>query len=208
MENKFIPCEIKFKVLEDEKPDFGKFIASKDMQSIFYLREKFRDKKTKFGELELYDFSVENELIKAKTSIIRYLGENFDEFLVVEPYVVDEKGNFLADYKNFYVMHAQSTGNFIVKSPCYPEENPWGMLFFESYRYCAVVDNRDENRDIYRLHYTAATMEMDMREFWFTTFDINAINYKESYIKKLEAEKEQAEKELYLKLKEKFEKNG
>jgi predicted nucleotidyltransferase component of viral defense system len=204
MENKFIPCEIKFKVLEDEKPDFGKFIASKDMQTIFYLREKFRDKKTKFGELELYDFSVENELIKAKTSRIRYLGENFDDFLVVEPYVVDEKGNFLADYKNFYVMHAQTTGNFIVKLPCYPEENPCGMLLFESYRYCAVVDSRG----LYRLNYIAATMEMDMREFWFTKANIDAINYKESYIKKLEREKEQAEKELYLKLKEKFEKNG
>ncbi len=201
MEQKYIPCEIKFKILNDEVADFNKFIATKDMKKIFYLDEKFKNSKIKLNDEEFYYFRIEYELIKFTDLVANVFCKDFSEFIVVEPYVEDCNGKFLADYKNFCVIHAQIANIHILKLPTYPVGQPNGLSDFDKYKFWAEINSYG----MYRLHYSAATMELEMRGFCFKSIEINNFRYKDSYIAEMEELKLKKEKELYLQLKNKFE---
>ena len=203
MEQKYIPCEIKFKILNDEVVDFNKFIATKDMKNIFYLHEKFKNEKFRIqvGEEEFYYFRIEYELIKFPYFVANIFCKDFNEYIVVEPYVEDCNGKFLADYKNFCVIHAQVANVNVVKLPTYPVAQPNGLRNFDKYKFWAEITSYG----MYRLHYSAATMELEMRGFCFKSPEINNFRYKDSYIAEMEELKLKKEKELYLQLKSKFE---
>jgi hypothetical protein len=90
-----------------------------------------------------------------------------------------------------------------VKLPTYPATQPNGLRNFEKYKFWAELNSYG----MYRLHYTSATMEDDMKAFCFRSISNTNFEYKDSYIAELKELEERKEKELYLKLKEKFESN-
>lgn len=193
-------CKIKYKIIEGEKPDFGKFLASKDMTFIFYLHECFRNKKTTFADKEIYDFFVERYLCKNKFMDARLLAENFDDFIVVEPYIEDYEGNFLADYKHFCIMSISSTGRFSVKEKHKPDEIPHSMITSEVF-----VHWFEKKDDYYILHNTSSTMDMEMKAFCFSSANNDIREHTKEFIKIQEEIKQKEDYELYLKLKKRFE---
>jgi hypothetical protein len=200
MMNKYIHCEVKFRVL-DETPDFGKFVATKDMDSIFYLNERFRGRKLE--GTDLIHFQMEGDLIKSNYLTVNFLAEDLSHLIVVEPYVCDMYGNELANYNNFGIIQPNVANIGIIKILTTPLYQPNGMRGFYKFNYWAIVDDYG----FYRLHYTSTTMEVEMMGFCFRSIANNLIEYKESYIEEQKELDEQREKDLYLKLKNKYEIN-
>ena len=198
MKDKYIPCEVKFKVL-DETPDFGKFVATKEMDTIFYLNERFRMSKLEGSDL-IY-FQMEGDLIKSKSIIMNFIAEDLSHLIVVEPYVCDMNGNELTNYKNFGIIQPNVANIGIVKLLTTPKDQPNGMRGFDKFNYWAIVDEWG----FYRLHYTSSTMEDEMKGFCFRSISNNLIEYKESYLSHQMELDEQREKDLYLRLKSKYE---
>jgi len=193
-------CKIKYRIIEGEKPDFGKFVASKDLEFIFYLHESFRNKKSTYGDVEMYVFFTERFLCKNKLPAAKLFTENFDDFVVVEPYIEDYNGKFLANYKSFCVMSSTSTGKFSIIEKHRPDEIPFSMFHADVYEHWYT-----EKDGYYCLHKNSCTMDSDMKSFCFRSLSSGLFEYTKEYSKKQEELKEKEDFELYLKLKSKFE---
>lgn len=193
-------CKIKYRVIEGDKPGFGKFIAFKDLSFIFYLHDCFKNKKVLFGDKEMYSFFVERFLCKYKLPEAKLIAENFDDFVVVEPYIEDYNGKFLVNYKNFCVMSITSTGKFSIIEKHKPDEISFSMFYSDVYEFWFIEEN-----GYYCLHKNSSTMNEDMKLFCFNSLSNGLFKHTKEYVQKQEEEKEKEDFELYLKLKNKFE---
>ena len=209
MENKYIPCEVRWKIMNNEIPDLGKFIAIKeDLEVIFFMDNKFRESKIfSFDGRDFYDFKADHQLARTDFGTQKRIivEKSLTNMIVVEPYLSDLNGNILADVDHFAIMHVQTTGAFDVHLSAYPKKDPCGLRVARIFKFWAVMEDYEKEREIYRVHHNSTTMSMEMRNFTFHNAANGITEYSDEYNNRQKQIVDREEKKEYERLKAKFE---